>query len=60
MAVNNSLQKSKGNQRLGLTAYLSREDVKGQINKAIGGENSQRFISAIISATTTNTMLQEM
>lgn len=59
MAVNNSLQKAKGNQRLGLTAYLSREDVKGQINKAIGGENSQRFISAIISATTTNAMLQE-
>ena len=59
MAVNNSLQKAKSNQRLGLTAYLSREDVKGQINKAIGGENSQRFISAIISATTTNQMLQE-
>ena len=59
MAVNNSLQKAKSNQRLGLTAYLSREDVKGQINKAIGGENSQRFISAIISATTTNPMLQE-
>lgn len=59
MAVQNSLQKTKGNQRLGLTAYLSREDVKGQINKAIGGENSQRFISAIISATTTNQMLQE-
>ena len=59
MAVQNSLQQAKGNQRLGITAYLSREDVKGQINKAIGGENSQRFISAIISATTTNQMLQE-
>lgn len=59
MAVKNSLTKTNGNQRLGLTAYLSREDVKNQIGKAIGGENSQRFISAIISATTTNQTLQE-
>ena len=58
MAVQNSLTKSN-NQRLGLTAYLTRDAVKDQINKVVGGKDGQRFISAIISATNTNTMLQE-
>jgi recombination protein RecT len=58
MAVQNSLTKSN-NQRLGLTAYLTRDGVKDQINKVVGGKDGQRFISAIISATNTNTMLQE-
>lgn len=59
MAVNNSLTKAKGNQRLGLTAYLTRDAVKDQINKVVGGKDGQRFISAIISATNTNPALQE-
>lgn len=58
MAVQNSLVK-KSNARLGLTAYLTQDAVKDQINKVIGGKDGQRFISAIISATTTNPMLQE-
>lgn len=58
MAVQNSLQKSK-NQRLGLTAYLTRDAVKDQINKVVGGKDGQRFISAIISATNVNPSLQE-
>ena len=58
MAVNNSLAK-KSNQRLGLTAYLTQDAVKDQINKVVGGKDGQRFISAIISATTTNPTLQE-
>lgn len=58
MAVTNSLTKSN-NQRLGLTAYLTNDAVKDQINKVVGGKDGQRFISAIISATNTNTMLQE-
>lgn len=58
MAVNNSLQKTN-NQRLGLTAYLTKDAVKDQINKVVGGKDGQRFISAIISATNTNTALQE-
>lgn len=58
MAVTNSLSKTN-NQRLGLTAYLTRDAVKDQINKVVGGKDGQRFISAIISATNTNTMLQE-
>ena len=58
MAVQNSLVK-KNNARLGLTAYLTQDAVKDQINKVIGGKDGQRFISAIISATTSNPALQE-
>ena len=57
MAVQNSLTKS--NARLGLTAYLTQDAVKDQINKVVGGKDGQRFISAIISATATNPSLQE-
>ena len=59
MAVNNSLVKSKGNQRLGITAYLTQDAVKNQINSVIGGKDGQRFISAIVSAVNTNPALQE-
>ena len=58
MAVQNSLVK-KSNARLGLSAYLTQDAVKEHINKVIGGKDGQRFISAIISATTTNPALQE-
>ncbi len=57
MAVQNSLQKA--NQRLGLSAYLTKDAVRDQINKVVGGKDGQRFISAIVSATNTNSMLQE-
>ena len=57
MAVNNTL--TKKTQKLGLTAYLTRDAVKDQINKVVGGKDGQRFISAIISATNTNPALQE-
>lgn len=59
MAVNNSLVNSKGNQRLGITAYLTNDAVKNQINSVIGGKDGQRFISAIVSAVNTNPALQE-
>ena len=57
MSVNNSLAKSQ--QRLGLTAYLTQDAVKNQINNVIGGANGQRFISAIVSAVNNNPQLQE-
>lgn len=57
MAVQNTLTKAKS--RLGLTAYLTQDAVKDQINKVVGGKDGQRFVSAIISATTTNPTLQE-
>lgn len=57
--VNNSLTQTKQNQRLGLTAYLTKDAVKDQISKVVGGKDGQRFISAIISAVNTNSTLQE-
>lgn len=59
MAVQNSLTKSKSNQRFGITAYLTQDAVKQQINSVIGGKDGQRFISAIVSAVNTNPTLQE-
>ena len=58
MAVQNSLVK-KQNQRLGITAYLTNDAVKNQINNVIGGKDGQKFISAIVSAVNTNPALQE-
>lgn len=59
MAVQNSLTKSKGNQRMGITAYLTNDAVKQQINSVIGGKDGTRFISSIVSAVNTNPALQE-
>ena len=58
MAVQNSLT-TKSNGRLGMTAYLSQDAVKNQINNVIGGKNGQRFISAVVSAVNNNPALQE-
>lgn len=55
--VNNNL--AKRTQRLGLTAYLSQDAVKNQINNVIGGKNGQRFISSIVSAVNNNPQLSE-
>lgn len=55
MAVNNSLQTRKQT----LSAYLSQDAIKAKINEVIGGKDGQRFISAIVSATTANPALQE-
>lgn len=58
MAVNNSLA-NRQQGRLGIAAYLSQDAVKNKINEVIGGKDGQRFISAIVSATTANPALQE-
>ena len=57
MAVQNSLASRQ--QKVGLTAYLTQDAVKNQINSVIGGKDGQRFISAIVSAVNTNPALQE-
>lgn len=59
MAVNNSLVKSKGNQRLGITAFLNSEKVLGNIEQALGSVNKQSFITSVISAVNTNESLKE-
>lgn len=55
--VKNSLTNAKP--RLGLTAYLSLDGVKDQINKAVGGQNAPRFMSSIVSAVNVNPALKE-
>lgn len=57
MAIQNSL--AKRTQKTGLTAYLSQDAVKNQINNVIGGKNGSRFISSIVSAVQANPALQE-
>ena len=56
MAVQNSLRPRKA---MGLTAFLTQDAVKNQINNVIGGKNGQRFISAIVSAVNNNPALAE-
>ena len=56
--VQNSLVK-KQNQKSGITAYLTNDAVKNQINNVIGGKDGQKFISAIVSAVNNNSALQE-
>lgn len=46
-------------QRTGLTAYLTQDAVKDQINKVVGGKNGTRFISSIVSAVQATPALQE-
>lgn len=58
MAVKNSLSASQG-KSMGLTAYLTQDAVKKQINSIVGGKNGTRFISSIVSAVQTTPALQE-
>lgn len=58
MAVKNSLTKSN-NKKLGLTDYLTKDAVRNQISKVVGGKDGQRFISSIVSATQANPALAE-
>lgn len=57
MAVGNSL--AARTQKTSLTAYLTQDAVKNQINKVVGGKNGTRFISSIVSAVQTTPALQE-
>ena len=57
MAVGNSLANRQA--KTGLTAYLTQDAVKRQINSVVGGKNGTRFISSIVSAVQTTPALQE-
>ena len=57
MAVQNSLAKRQT--KTGLTAYLTQDAVKRQINSVVGRKNGTRFISSIVSAVQTTPALQE-
>lgn len=57
MAVGNSLANRQ--QKTGLTAYLTNDAVKRQINNVVGGKNGDRFIASIVSAVQVNSDLQK-
>lgn len=57
MAVGNSLANRQT--KTGLTAYLTQDAVKRQINSVVGGKNGTRFVSSIVSAVQTTPALQE-
>lgn len=57
MSVGNSLVNRQ--QETGLTAYLTNDAVKNQINNVVGGKNGDRFIASIVSAVQVNSDLQE-
>lgn len=63
MAVKNSLQKTESNdqsKKLTISGYLGQDKIKHWINGMIGSEKeAQKFISSIISATSTTPALQE-
>lgn len=46
-------------QKSGITAYLTNDAVKKQINSVISGKNGTRFISSVVSAVNNNPALQE-
>lgn len=57
MAVNNNLAKKPN--KTSLTAYLTQDAVKNQINSVVGGKNGARFMSSIVSAVQATPALQE-
>lgn len=59
MAVQNNLAQARNNQRLGITAYLTNDAVKNQINNVIGGKDGTKFIASVVSAVNNNPALQE-
>lgn len=59
MAVNNSLAKKENTEVKTISAYLGQDKIKKWINGMIGTEKeAQKFISSILSATSTNLALQ--
>ncbi len=56
MKVKNSLVKT---QKQTFSAFLSTDAMKKKINEMVGGEKGQQFITAIISAVSTNPQLAE-
>lgn len=57
MAVKNSLVKK--DQKITFSAFLAQDAMKRKINEMVGGEKGQQFITAIISAVSTNPRLAE-
>jgi len=59
MALQNSIAPKKAGAPATFSAFLTSEGVRKKINDMVGGQNGQRFITAIISATSVNPDLQK-
>ena len=60
MAVNNSIAKrAEGGKPRTFSAFLTQDAVKRRVNEMVGGRDSQRFMTAIISAVSVNPALAE-
>ena len=57
MAIQNSLVKKE--QKQTFSAFLATDAMKKKINEMVGGEKGQQFVTAIISAVSTNPQLAE-
>lgn len=57
MAIQNSLVKKE--QKQTFSAFLATDAMKKKINKMVGGEKGQQFVTAIISAVSANPQLAE-
>ena len=57
MQANNSLVKQANKQTF--SNFLMGDAIKRKINEVVGGANGQRFITAILSAVSTNPALQD-
>ena len=57
--VKNSLTKSDDIESVKMSAYLTVPAIKDRINQMIGGQNGVKFISAIVSAVSTNPSLEK-
>ena len=59
MAVSNSLQTRVSSGKLTVSQFLTGEKVKASLNKMLGTEKEAlKFVSSILSATSTNLALQ--
>lgn len=59
MEVNNSLTQAQDNKKVSFSNFLTNQFVKQKIVDVIGGKDSQKFMTAILSAVTNNPALQE-
>lgn len=59
MQVNNSLTQTQDNKKVSFSNFLTNQFVKQKIIETVGGKDSQKFMTSILSAVTNNPTLQE-
>lgn len=59
MQVNNSLTKTQDKKQISFSNFLTNQFVKQKIIETVGGKDSQKFMTSILSAVTNNPTLQE-